>query len=49
MAGDSPAPLVITQPLGEGLGSSQVVYHTGLLSERQQGIAQVAAQVDSLL
>ena len=42
MAGDAPAPLVITQPLGEGLGRTQEVQDTGVLIERQQGIAQVA-------
>ena len=48
LAGDPPAPPVIVQLLGEGLGRTQGVQYTGVLIERQQGVAQIAAQVNGL-
>ena len=40
---------VIAQPLGEGLGSAQVVQHPLVFTKRQQGIAHVKPQINSLL
>jgi hypothetical protein len=40
-AGDPPEPLVVAQPLGEGLGGAQVIEHPCKFPEWPQGIAQV--------
>ena len=48
IAGDPSEPLVIAQPLGEGLSGAQEVEDTRLFAERHQGIAQVESQINSL-
>ena len=48
IASDPAEALVIAQPLGEELSGAQVVDYTRLLVKRQQGIAQVEAQVDGV-
>src|SRR5262249_56738857 len=49
VAGNPSAPLVISQPLGERLGSVQVVEKARVFIEWQQDIPQIAAQIDGLL
>jgi hypothetical protein len=48
IASDPSEPLIIAQPLGEGLGGAQVVEALHPFAERQQDIAQVEAQVNGL-
>src|SRR5262249_40940737 len=49
VAGNPSESLIIPQPLGERLGSVQVVENAGVCIERQQDIPQVATQIDGLL
>jgi hypothetical protein len=49
IAADPSEPLGIVQPFGEGFGGAQVVEEPRLFIERQQGIVQVAPQINGLL